>query len=74
MKKYSKLTNTIRGAVKREGFSYKEFSQLIGMPEQTLLYRFRNPGTWRFYEWGAVLRHIPFKQEELQDIERELRK
>ena len=68
MKKYPKITNCIRGAVRKNGYSDKEFSELIGMPYQTLQIRWRDPGSWRFYEWGAVKRRISFTADDLKEI------
>ena len=74
MSKYPAITNTLRGAIKREGYTDKEFASDIGIPYQTLQIRWRDPGSWRFYEWGAVLRRVKFFPEELETIRKEVAK
>ena len=68
------LTATLKGAVKRSGFSGVTFARAIGIPYPTLNYRYKNPDTWKFYEWGAVLRHLHFYDDELKDIRKEIEK
>ena len=70
--KISKLTSIIKGATARNNMTAAEVSRVTGIPYQTLVYRYRNPSTWRFYEWGAVLRHVEFTEEELQIIRKEV--
>ena len=73
-RKWCEITDIIRGAIKRNGLTGIKLAEIIGMPYQTLLYRFRNPGTWKFYEWGSVLRHIRFLPDELQAIQEAIQK
>ena len=68
------LTATLKGAVKRSGFSGVTFARAIGIPYPTLNYRYKNPDTWKFYEWAAVLRHIDFNEIELEEIRKEITK
>ena len=70
--KISKLTSIIKGATARNNMTAAEVSRVTGIPYQTLVYRYRNPSTWRFYEWGAVLRHVSFTDEELNEIRKEV--
>lgn len=49
-------------------------SKTIRIPYQTLRYRYKNPTSWKFYEWGAVLNVVPFMDEELLKIRKELMK
>lgn len=72
--KSPKLTNTIKGAIKREGYSGLSFSKMIGLPYRTLVYRFKNPATWRFCEWGAVERCVTFNDSEREIIRKEIEK
>lgn len=72
--KTPKLTSIIKGAASRAELSSKALAKETGIPYQTLRYRYKNPSTWRFYEWGAVLRHIEFTEEELKDIRKEVKK
>ena len=64
----SKITDIIKGAAEREGLTAVELGKTIGMPISTLKYRFSNPGTWRLYEIGSLLRHVNFFDEELKEI------
>lgn len=68
------LTATLKGAIEREGYSGKELSRMTGIPYQTLIYRYKNPATWRFCEWGAVERHINFNESEEETIRKEMKK
>ena len=72
--KTPRITAIIKGAIARAGTSAKALARDTGIPYQTLRYRFKNPSTWRFYEWGAILRHIEFTDEELSEIRKEVRK
>lgn len=72
--KAPRITAIIKGAIARAGTSGKALARDTGIPYQTLRYRFKNPSTWRFYEWGAVLRHIEFTEEELAEIRKEVKK
>ena len=64
------ITRIIQGAIERNGYSAREIADMIGLPYSTLIQqRFRDPGTWRFFEWGGLLRHIQFYPEELTMIE-----
>ena len=72
--KTPRITAIIKGAIARAGTSGKTLARDTGIPYQTLRYRFKNPSTWRFYEWGAVLRHIEFTDYELSEIRKEVRK
>ncbi len=75
MKKYPRITNIIRGALNRDSLSARDLAKLTGIPYQTLMIqRFNDPGSWRFHEWGAVLRHVDFLPEELKEIEKEIKK
>ena len=68
------ITNIIRGALARNDMTAKDLAKQTGIPYQTLRYRYRNPSTWRFCEWGAVLRHVEFTEAELNEIRREVQK
>ena len=70
--KTPKLTSIIKGAAARCDMTAAEVSRVTGIPYQTLNYRYRNPSTWRFYEWGAVLRHVEFTPEEFNEIRKEV--
>lgn len=72
MARFPKITNYIKGAVKREFSNEKEFSKAVGIPYQTLQDRWRKPGSWKLYEIAAVLRNVSFMQEEIQSITKEL--
>ena len=69
MKKRPQITKIIQGAIRRAGMTMKEVSQAIGVPYNTMLYRFNDPGTWRLHEFGALQRHVEFMPEELGMIE-----
>lgn len=68
------ITNIIKGAVKRAELNSKALARKTGIPYQTLRYRYKNPTSWKFYEWGAVLNVVPFMDEELLEIRKELMK
>lgn len=69
MKKYPQITNIILGAMARNGYTAKELSEVTGLPYATLMtQRFNDPGSWRFYEFGAVQRHIQFLPDEIEMI------
>jgi len=68
------ITATLKGAISREGISGTRLSKLTGIPYQTLIYRYKNPSTWRFCEWAAVTRHIKFNESELEAIRKEVEK
>lgn len=68
------LTSTLKGAIARAGYSGIGFAELIGIPYATLNYRYKNPATWRFCEWGAVERHLTFNENERETIRKELKK
>lgn len=70
--KTPKLTAAIKGAMGRQGISSTSLAKITGIPYQTLRYRFKNPASWRFCEWGAVLRHIDLNDSEEKDIKKEL--
>ena len=72
MSRFPKISNTIRGAIKRAGHTDMSFSRETGIPYQTLQTRFRDPGSWRLCEWGSMLRHISFTEEDLQIIRKEV--
>ena len=69
-----KLTSIIKGAAARSALSSQALARETGIPYQTLRYRYKNPSTWRFCEWGAVLRHVEFTEAELQQIREEVKK
>ena len=69
MKKAPTITNIIKGAIYRTGMTAKEAARAMGLPYQTMLYRFNNPGTWRFCEFGSLMRHVNFEENELAMIE-----
>ena len=67
------ITDIIKGAMSREGYNMKTLSEATGIKYDTLrLYRFPDPGSWRFYEWGALKRKIAFTPEELRMIEEQI--
>ena len=68
------ITAILKGAIKRSGYNGKSFSKVIGMKYPTLIYRYKHPSTWKFYEWGAVLRHLHFYDDELKEIRKEIQK
>lgn len=72
--KSAPLTATLKGAIERNGLNGVELSKLTGIPYQTLIYRYKNPATWRFCEWGAVERHINFNESEEETIRKEMKK
>lgn len=68
------ITNIIKGAAERAELTSKALAKKTGIPYQTLRYRYKNPTSWKFYEWGAVLNVVPFMEEELLEIRKELMK
>ena len=68
------LTATIKGAATREGYSGVRLAKRIGLPYQTLVYRYKHPATWRFCEFGAILRNINFTDDEIKIIQKEVTK
>lgn len=74
MSRFPKITNIIRGAIKRMDMTDKEFSNMTGIKYPTLQDRWRDPGSWRMYEWGSVLRNVTFMDEELKELNKEIRK
>lgn len=72
--KTPKITSIIKGAAARSDLTSKALARETGIPYQTLRYRFKNPTSWRFYEWRAILRHVEFSEEELNNIRAEVRK
>lgn len=70
--KTPKITSILKGAAARADLSSKALARETGIPYQTLRYRFKNPKTWKFYEWGSVLKHLSFMDEELAEIRKEL--
>lgn len=68
------ITNIIKGAAARAELTSKALAKKTGIPYQTLRYRYKNPTSWKFYEWGAVLNVVPFMEEELLEIRKELMK
>lgn len=68
-----KLTSIIKGAAARAALSSQALARETGIPYQTLRYRYRNPSTWRFCEWGAVLRHVEFTEAEITEIWKEVK-
>lgn len=71
--KTPRITSILKGAAARADLSSKGLSKEMGIPYQTLRYRFKNPSTWRFYEWGSLLKHLPLTEEELTEIRKEVR-
>lgn len=74
MKKYPELTNIIRGAIKRMDMTDREFSKKAGIKYPTLQDRWRDPGSWRMYEWGSILRNLTFGDDELKELNNLIRK
>lgn len=68
------ITNIIKGVVKRAELTSKALARETGIPYQTLRYRYKNPTSWKFYEWGAVLRRVKFFPKELETIRKEVAK
>ena len=66
------LTATLKGAISRNGYSGVTLARRIGLPYQTLNYRYRNPETWKFCEWAAMLRNVDFTADELEMIRKEI--
>ena len=72
MKKYPKISTTLLGAMKREGFSVKEMSESTGIPYPTFIRRLSNPGGWRLYELQGIFRQISLNQSEREEIRKEV--
>ena len=73
MRKIPKITSIIKGAMTRSGLNAKELAQESGIPYATLMQqRFPYPGSWRFYEFGAIKRIINFTPEEINEINQEM--
>ena len=72
--KSAPLTRIIKATAVENGYSGKTLAKEIGLPYPTLIYRYKYPETWRFCEFGALLRHITFTEEDLKRIEKEVRK
>ena len=70
----STLTATLKGAVERAGLNGKALANLTGIPYQTLRYRYKYPSTWRFCEWGAVMRHVTLNESEQEILRKEVEK
>lgn len=68
------LTATLKGAVERAGLNGKTLANLTGIPYQTLRYRYKYPSTWRFCEWGAVMRHVTLNESEQEILRKEVEK
>ena len=68
------LTATLKGAVERAGLNGKALANLTGIPYQTLRYRYKYPSTWRFCEWGAVMRHVTLNESEQEILKKEVEK
>lgn len=68
------LTATLKGAVERAGLNGKALADLTGIPYQTLRYRYKYPSTWRFCEWGAVMRHVTLNESEQEILRKEVEK
>lgn len=68
------ITAVIRGAAHRNGMPFTDLSRRSGIPYQTLMYRLKNPGTWKFMEWAVMLREINFLPDELEIIRKEIEK
>ena len=68
------LTATLKGAVERAGLNGKALANLTGIPYQTLRYRYKYPSTWRFCEWGAVMRHVTLNESEQEILRKEVEK
>ena len=65
------ITRIIKGAMARAGITALDLASMTGIPYSTMMHvRFKNPGSWCFYEFGAVKRHIRFSPEELMQIEK----
>ena len=72
--KSPRITRIIKAAVARCEMSAADVSKETGIPYQTLMYRYRNPGTWRLCEWGSLMRHIDFEETELKQIWKEVQR
>lgn len=67
--KIPRITAIIKGAMARNGYTAKDLARETGISYATLMQqRFRDPGGWRFYEFGALKRHLSFMPEELEEI------
>lgn len=67
------ITATLKGAIQRNGYSGVKLAKKVGLPYQTLIYRYKHPATWRFCEFGALLRNIEFTDDELKIIGKEVK-
>lgn len=74
MRKINEITATLKGAVERAGLNGKALANLTGIPYQTLRYRYKYPSTWRFCEWGAVMRHVTLNESEQEILRKEVEK
>ncbi len=75
MRKYPTITNIIKGAMARSGYTAKDLAAATGIPYSTLMrQRFIDPGGWRLYELGAVMRTIHLEANEITKITEEIRK
>ena len=68
------ITSTIKGAAVRDGYNGVSLSKAIGMPYQTLNYRYRHPETWKLYEIASLFRHVEFTESDMDIIRKEVRK
>ena len=68
------ITGIIKGAAARCGLSGLSLSKVIGMPYQTLNYRYRHPETWKLYEIASLTRHVDFTESDIETIRKEVKK
>jgi hypothetical protein len=69
---YPQMTKCIRGAIRRNGLTDTTFAKEMGMSYNTLQLRWRDPGSWRLFEWGTMKRHISFLPDEEKLLEKEI--
>ena len=68
------IETTIKGAMKRNKMTGRLLCKVTGIKYGTLQYRWRNPGSWTFVEWAALLRAVDFLPDELKLIEKGVKK
>ena len=69
MKKKPEITNIIKGAVARAGYSMRSLCNETGLSYSTVAHnRLNDPGGWTFREFGAITRLVHFNNEEMTQI------
>ena len=68
------ITATIKGAMRRNGFTALRLEKLTGINYNTIQYRWKNHGSWKLIEWSALQRHLDLLPDEMELIRREVKK